>query len=247
MYLYIYDTFLNNKKFNKLLIEIETRLNDLGIKGRFSRISLLKNIDETIKEAVRSDIKTVVAVGDDTTLSKVINFSMNHDITVGFIPVVKNTKISSILGIPYGVKACDVLAQRIIRKIDIGKINNQYFLNNAEVEDENIVIKFNGFNVTPINGNTVNFCNLGLINNDYCNPSDGMLEVIITPHKKSGFFSQKGEVKKSIFPFTKIKVSSADSPVAIKVDNQNIIKTPAEIKIIPNKLKIITSSQRKFE
>jgi len=255
MYLYIYDTFLNDKKFNQILTKIESRLNDLDIKGKICRLNLLKNLREIIEDSVEGGVNTIVAVGDDTTFSKIINCVINQEVIIGYIPVNKKSKIAEILGIPINEQACDILAQRIIKKIDIARINNQYFVDSAEINPrlnrgQKIKIKFKNFEITPIKNNIIRFCNLGALadNQGYkCNPSDGYLETIITPISKKWLWQAKKIEKQSVFPFTKVKIMAVNNPIVIKVDEQSIIKTPAEIEIIPQKLKIIVGSQRKFD
>src|SRR3989344_7026326 len=132
MYLYLYDSFLNNKKFSNTLARIETRLTDLGIGGKICRISPLRNIKELILDEIRNGVKTVVVVGDDKTLNQIVNGVAKYDITVGLIPIGPDNRIAQTLGIPEGQKACDVLAARIIEKIDLGKINETYFLSGSE-------------------------------------------------------------------------------------------------------------------
>src|SRR3989339_1961009 len=140
MYLYIYDSFLNDKKYSDLLISIEKRLTDLGIKGKIARLSILKNMKEMIMDGVKEGVQTVVAIGNAQTFAKVINVVADLDVALGLIPVDNNNPIAKVLGIPPKVMACDVLASRIIKKIDLGKINNYYFLNTAQIENGDVTI-----------------------------------------------------------------------------------------------------------
>jgi len=100
MYLYVYDSFLNDKKYNSLLIKIEQRITDLGIKGRVAKLSILKNMKELISDAVKEGVETVVVAGDNQTFSKVINVIASLDVTLGIIPVVNNNNIAEVLGVP---------------------------------------------------------------------------------------------------------------------------------------------------
>ena len=38
MHVYIYDSFLNHKKFEKIIARIETRVTDLGLNGKINRL-----------------------------------------------------------------------------------------------------------------------------------------------------------------------------------------------------------------
>ena len=119
MYLYLYDSFLNNKKYSGLLAKIETRLTDLGIGGKIFRLSPLRNVTELMNDEVKSGIKTVVVVGNDKTTSTIINLAAQLSVTLGIIPVGPDNKIAQILGINSPEEACNILAARKIEKVDL--------------------------------------------------------------------------------------------------------------------------------
>lgn len=246
MYLYIYDSFLNDKKYTDLLIKIEKRLTDLGIKGKIARLSILKNMKELITDGVKEGVQTVVAIGNAQTFAKVINVVADLDITLGFIPIDNNNEIAKVLGIPPKILACDVLASRIIKKIDLGKINNYYFVNTAQIENGDVTIEYNDFKIFP----TTEKSKITLYNfasrETNSSPVDGILEAVITPIQSNTFGRKK--IEHTILPFTKIKIASlAPEQVAILSDEQIIMKTPAEIIVVPEKLKVIVGSDRQFE
>jgi diacylglycerol kinase family enzyme len=119
MYLYIYDNFLTEKKYQTQLYRIENRLVDLGIKGRVIRLNILKNMAEVVEDGIKQGVKTVVVIGNDLSFSKIINIIADKDVTLGIIPVDDKSKIAKILGIPPLAAACEILAQRIVKKIDL--------------------------------------------------------------------------------------------------------------------------------
>jgi len=254
MYLYIYDSFLNNKKYSNVLIRIENRLADLDIKGKICRLNILKNMKEVIEDGVNQGIKTVVAVGDDLTFSKVVNIIAELDITLGLIPVNGKSKIAQILGIPNDEYACEVLAQRLIKRLDLGKINQQYFIDSATIASPAVTLEFDNYKISPISKNSlVSLCNLGFLTDNQTiykerlsNPADGFLEAVVAPLKGGIFNKLKGAVKQSIFPFTKIKITSQGEPATIIIDQQAVSKTPAEVTVAPKKLKVIVGSKRLF-
>jgi diacylglycerol kinase family enzyme len=248
MYLYIYDSFLNDKKYTDTLIKIEKRITDLGIKGKIARLSVLKNMKELITDGVKEGVHTVVAIGNAQTFAKVINVVADLDLTLGLIPVDNNNPIAKILGIPPRDLACDVLASRIIKKIDLGKINNHYFINTAEIENGDVVIEYNDFKVEPTTDEhkitLYNFATSGNISGS--SPADGILEAVIAPIKSTLFGKKK--IPFTVLPFTKIKIgSNQEEQVAILTDQQIIMKTPAEISVAPQKLKIIVGGERGFD
>lgn len=247
MYLYIYDSFLSQPKYESVLNAIERRVTDLDIKGKIARLTVLKNIKELVTDAVKGGVTTVVAIGDDQTFSKMINIVANLNVTLAIIPVITNSNIARALGIPPKELACDVLAARIIRKIDLGKINNYFFINSLEISNAKIRLDCDGYSLAPITElNQIRICNVCQHDiHTNSNPTDGVLEAVITP-VKSGFFSKK-VLQSTILPFTKIQINSPEEGVSIITDQQVILKTPAEIIIAPKKLKVIVGSNREFE
>lgn len=254
MYLYIYDTFLNDKKYSPLLSKIESRLADLEIKGKISHLNILKNMDEIVNDGIKQGVETVVAVGDDQTFSKIVNIIADKEVTLGIIPINDDSKIAQILGIPAGEAACDVLAQRLIRKLDLGKINHQYFLDSATIYNPDITIHFDKFQISPTTRHAiVSLCNLGFLTanqtiyqNKVSIPNDGLLEAVIAPLKK-GFFSKVKQInKQSVFQFKKIKITSKGEPATVTIDQQAVFKTPIEVSVAPQKLRVIVGSKRLF-
>lgn len=247
MYLYIYDSFLSDKKYTDLLVKIEKRVTDLGIKGKVARLSVLKNLKEMVNDGVKEGVETIVAIGNAQTFAKVINVVADLDVTLGFIPIDNNNHIAKMLGVPPKVLACDVLASRIVKKIDLGKINNYYFVNTAEIENGEVSIEYNDFKIYPTTEkNKITLHNFAADSVSNASPVDGILEAVITPIQ-SGFFGKK-KIENTILPFTKIKIGSqAEEQIAILTDEQVIMKTPAEIKVVPEKLKVIVGSDRAFD
>ncbi|MAF13505.1 MAG: hypothetical protein CMI53_01255 [Parcubacteria group bacterium] len=254
MYLHLYDSFLNNKKYNSFLAKIETRLTDLGIGGKIFRLSPLRNIGELLTEEVRNGIKTIVVVGNDKTFSQIINLAAQFNTAVGYIPVGAENKIATILGIPSQEDACNVLAARIIEKIDLGKVNNTYFLSSITVSGGQVTIECEDkFKVTPQNHNEISICNLRPLlvaapgQGSYFNPQDGLLEILIKP-LASGFsqiFKKTTSANSSVIPFKKISIRSRDS-LPVVTDGQKILKTPVKIEIVPKKLRVIVGKNRMF-
>jgi len=253
MYLYIYDSFLNQKKYVALLNRVENRLADLEIKGKICRLNILKNMNEVIEDGIKQGVKTVVAIGNDLTFSKVVNIIAEMDVTLGIIPVDGKSKIAEILGVPEGEKACDVLAQRLIKKIDLGKINHQYFIDSATITNADAILDFEKFKISPTSKKSIiSICNLGFLTTNQSIykqrisiPTDGLLEAVIEPIKET-FFSKNRNANQSIFPFKKILIGSKAEPVTVTIDQQAIFKTPVKVSIAPKKLKIIVGNKRLF-
>lgn len=83
----------------------------------------LKTID-----AVNNGVKLVIAIGGDGTVNQVINALAFTDVCLGIIPNGTGNLLATTLGIPLDVnKALEIIFEGTKKKIDLGKINNQYF------------------------------------------------------------------------------------------------------------------------
>jgi len=257
MYLYLYDTFLQNKKHAATLARVETRLTDLGIGGKIYRLSPLRNVAELVAEEVRNGIKTIVVVGNDKSISQVVNYVARYDVALGIIPVGQPNEIAKILGIAEGEDACSVLAARKIERIDVGKINATHFLSSVTVEGSDVTIECDErYIVTPQSFHArITICNLRPlfahnVPGRYFNPKDGLLEILIQPSAvaESGWrrlFSRPTTLRESIIPFSKVVIRSKKS-VPIVTDGQRVLKTPVKIEVAPKRLRIIVGKTRLF-
>ena len=220
-------------------------------------MTLLKSLREVISDAIKKGATTIIAVGNDDTVSKIINFLPNLSVTLGIVPLGDNNAIATSLGIPQGVDACDVLSSRIIEHIDVGKANDCYFISSLSVPSQKeVVFDWGAYQVRPINERgQITICNFStssdLANNAMrksCNPHDGILEAIFKAPEERGWWSwsKKQYSSASVFPFTKIKIKCSTECLPIVADGQTTIKTPVTVEVIPKKLKLIVGKNRMF-
>lgn len=91
----------------------------------------------------RNDLKAVVAVGGDGTLFEVINGLVRSTIPIGYIPNGTGNDYGRQMNISAEpLKALQRILDYNIRKIDIGRINNHYFVNVASMGFDAEVVKF---------------------------------------------------------------------------------------------------------
>ncbi len=257
MYYYIYDSFLSDRKYSASLERVEARLMSLGINGRIEKMTLLKSLREVISDAIKKGASTIVAVGNDETVSKIINFLPNLSVTLGIIPFGDNNAIATSLGIPKEENACDILSSRIIEHIDVGKANDCYFISSLTVPaQKEVVFDWGTYQVKPISDQSqITICNFNT-NDDFskksmgksCNPHDGILEAIFKTPEEHGWFSfaKKTYSTASVFPFTKIKIKCSAECLPVIADGQTTIKTPVTVEVVPKKLKLIVGKNRMF-
>ena len=100
MNIFIYDSFLNQKKYNSLLARLETRITDLELNGKIFRLSPTINVQEIINNELKRGAKTIIAVGNNKLVNQVINSLAGSDIPLGIIPIGEdNNDIAKSLGI----------------------------------------------------------------------------------------------------------------------------------------------------
>jgi hypothetical protein len=197
MYYYLYDTFLSDKKYERVLDRIKTRLLDLDIQGKHERLSLLKNSDDLIRTEVKRGMKTIIMVGNDQTLLKVVDTVAKHDVTLGIIPIGPDNHIAETLGIPMEEKSCDVLAARKVAKFDLGQANDVYFLTALTVRKniDRLAVSHQGYKVIPKHQcKEVGIYNFNIAGKgqrdrkmDKVHPKDNLLDLVIkSEHEDSG-------------------------------------------------------------
>ena len=241
-YSIIYDLFINNNKYSKQTEQIERELLKLDIKAKINKLSLLNSLQAITKENVQQKIKTLIVVGDDTTFTNILDIVVPSTIVLGFIPIGNNNKISKMFGINDYMEACHIISQRIIKKINVGKINNFYFLENVTInpekkpftlscDDDSFKINFqNNFQLIQIKNK------LGI---NETNNNKIILEIV--PNKTNQFFSlNKTHYLNTKIPLKKIIIKSEES-IPLLIDSTKIIKTPVIIQASPEKLNLIVN------
>jgi diacylglycerol kinase family enzyme len=249
MYLYIYDDFVQDPKLEREVSLVETRLTDLGISGRIARLALFRDAKELIYDEVRSgEITTIVALGNDGTFRKVLDAASDYGIALAIIPIgSSNHHVSSILGFPASVEACDVLSARIIEELDVGEIDGRRFIGTATIKTfSQSTIQMDGMYqiVTPGQG-TIEARNLELSDAEVraANPVTGRLDLAIRPSSKGWFSRTRHEA--SIIPFRHAHIRS-NKPMVISVDGKENEAMETTINIFPQRLRVVIGKERKF-
>lgn len=248
-YFYLYDSYLQDRSYATTLIKFETTLTDLGIQGKVGRLTLLKSVKDLVESAIRDGADTIVAVGNDITLSQVAQTVIKHPkVTVGFIPLGSQHQIiSSILGIPLGILACHVLSSRIIEELSVGKVNNQYFLQSIILKGTPTLECERSFEVTLEYPHVVRICNLDRSDNltAAAPPRRGELLALLTPSPARGFRLFKHlPTKASALPIHELRVDSSTEELPLVVDNYRTLKTPVTITTASQRLRMIVGKKR---
>lgn len=257
MYYYIYDTFLSDPRYEKVIDRIKTRLLDLDIQGKHEKLTLLKSIDELIQDEVKRGVSTVIVVGNDQTFFKVIDIVAKNDLTLGLIPIGPNNNLAKSFGIKVEEEACEVLSARKVVKMDLGRFDNQYFFSSLKITKNlpRLSIQKDNFKVIPkpecIEVDIYNFyyeVNEKDLDQELINYSaqDREMELVIKKKRKNRQWFKKSERKyfiDTIIQGNKFKIESFEY-LPVTVDGFKIVKTPLEVEIVPNKLKLIVGRDR---
>lgn len=110
--------------------KIHDKMKASGFKYSISISGYEGHVETIAKEAVEELYTDVVAVGGDGTVLETFNGIFNNNINLGIIPAGTGNDFAKMLGISKNIdKALDKIVEGKTKKIDIGIVNNKYFLN----------------------------------------------------------------------------------------------------------------------
>lgn len=245
-YLYFIDSRLTtNQKTEETLIGLEKNTVELGINGPIIRLNPLKSIRDALESRVSQGVQTIVGVGGDSLFFDLLDFVCDKTISLGMIAL-NDAPILKKLGIPYGLAGCRTIAQRIVRLIDCGKINQKYFFSSTAVPADFQVVLDRRFSlrVEPDHRVLNQNMRLSVVNIDFNQTpphQSGRLRLQIVSESKK-LFGAKTQTAGS-FSFTELKITGqSDNPIV--ADGQKSFKPPVEIIAAPKALKMIVGKAR---
>lgn len=245
MNVFIYDDFLNKSRYRRALGKIEIRLTDLGLNGKIIRLGTIKNVKEVIQAEVRNGAKNIIAVGDNSTVNKVVSALISNkaydffqkEILFSIIPIGDNNSIASSLGIRKGEESCNIILARRIKTIDLAWAGKTIFLGKAELNtssaeieiDENYKIEIaKNINVQILNiADQKNLPNISKIN-----PKDKKLNIVINKGKDKTFIATNN-----------IQIYGSGELI---LDSSQVEPLPVKLGILNQKLNIIVGKDRSF-
>ncbi|MDO8667982.1 MAG: diacylglycerol kinase family protein [bacterium] len=251
MNIFIYDSFLNQKKYDRLLARIETRITDLGLNGKISRSSLMRNIGETVKNELKRGAKTIIAVGNNKTISQIIGLLVGSSVPLAIIPIgEENNDIARGLGIESVDQACDILSARLLARLDLGLANQNYFLSDATIENQGTVVDMSdNYTIEATKTGLIHVLNLAnakikLPPKVKILPDDGVLELVISAQSKKNLFSKSARGDQSIFKIKKVIINNPKAQLIL--DGSISMPTPATITVVKQGLNVIVGKSRNF-
>lgn len=259
MYIYIYDNFVNQKKYDSVLAKIETRITDLGLNGKIVRLGIMSSFSDTIRNEVKKGAKTLVVVGNDKTLNNAVNIlakisaenNLNISLPLGFIPIgKKDNLIAPFLGLDFEENACDMLSARRIERLDLGLANNNHFLTSAVISTAGTIIEIDKtYSIEISESGEINIINLptaeDISEKLNINAKDNSLDLYIKTKPSGKIFSAfKNNCEQSLFSFQKIKISNSKTPM--NIDYSTEISCPVQIELAKEKIDLIVGKNRSF-
>ncbi len=254
MYVYLYDNFLRQKRYDAVVKATETRLTDFGIAGKIIRLQNFTDSRAIIEDEIKKGATAVVIVGNDTTFGHVLSRSATCETLFGFLPIGEENTIAEVLGIPVGVDACNILSRRRKVKLDVGWFNNRYFVSRLHIPPSRIEVEYDEqFKVSAKNKMELVVCNLQPFEwkdirseaRHVIHPQDGKLEAFLRPVTRVGWFGKKVYEEPSIFPFQEMIVS-AKAPFVVEADGKQSKETKIKIKLARKRIEMIVGKERRF-
>jgi diacylglycerol kinase family enzyme len=254
MYVYLYDDFLRQRYFSKLVKAMEISLTDYGMTGKILRIHNYNDVRSLVEDEIKRGAKTVVIVGNDKTIGHVLSRCASLPCVFGFIPLGTENTIAAVLGIPIGIAACEIISKRRRALLDVGLVNSRFFISQLRVSPAHIQVKYDErFTVSGENFLEVVVCNLQPLivssvssgQHDYIvHPQDGKLEAYVKPLTKRWWGGYKFE-ESSIFPFETMEIT-AHEPFTVYIDGNMFKEVRLLIKLADHKIDMIVGKYRKF-
>jgi len=130
----IYNPTSGRESFKKELPNVLERLEVAGYETSAHATTSEGDATEAAKTAVEREFDLIVAAGGDGTINEVINgmAEQEHRPKLGIIPTGTTNDFARALHIPRSIeKAVDVIVDGSPKALDIGKVNEQYFMNIA--------------------------------------------------------------------------------------------------------------------
>ncbi|TDT60888.1 YegS/Rv2252/BmrU family lipid kinase [Fonticella tunisiensis] len=128
----IYNPYSGDRSFRYELDQVLERMQAGGYELTIHRTMSVEDIYNTLK--VSNDYDCILASGGDGTINHVINAMLKNgvDLPVGILPSGTANDFGGHIGIPKNIgKACDIITGGKISRIDLGIINDRYFVNVA--------------------------------------------------------------------------------------------------------------------
>lgn len=128
----IYNNNSGNRSFKNELDTCIKILQEAGYDINIFRSCTVNDIGTHLQQLNKNEFDTIVSAGGDGTLNVIVNYMMKNNIKskLGIIPAGTANDFARHLKIekPYK-KAAEIIANGKTIKVDVGKVNNEFFIN----------------------------------------------------------------------------------------------------------------------
>lgn len=106
-----------------------------GVNVKILKLTDGASITELARSAVQEDYDVIVAGGGDGTINAVASALVGHPLTrLGILPLGTLNHFARDLGIPFDLtQAVEIICTGYSESVDVGAVNDQYFLNNSSI------------------------------------------------------------------------------------------------------------------
>lgn len=227
MYYYIFESPKSSQE-RQLFEKIRDMAREFGIAGEITQSSPARTPEELAMMGVEKSYSTIVAIGSDThinkIISKIISTNPNYPFALGIIPTDSESSLARRWHYKSVEEACETLKYRRVQRFNLGYLeSNKYFLTSAFIYSKNPV----KFHIETEKWNAYMDANLIQVF------SDLTFKVERIEMEKSKFKStynwlmgkQSEKVDRSIFKARTLKISG-EKVCPVYVGNEIVAKTP---------------------
>jgi diacylglycerol kinase (ATP) len=129
---FIVNAAAGNGKSGKKINTIIRLLNEKQIPFEMELTKWRNHAEELAQQAVKEGFGKIIAVGGDGTLHEIVNGLMQtgENVKLGILPEGGGNDYAKNFSIPHDINQClEIFLRDKIRKVDVGKIGNQFFIN----------------------------------------------------------------------------------------------------------------------
>lgn len=130
----IYNPTSGREAFKKELADVLSKLEEAGYETSAHATTCEGDATKAARIAVERGFDIIIAAGGDGTINEVIcgMAEQENRPKLGIIPVGTTNDFARALGIPRDIqKAVNIILEDRVRKLDIGRVNDHYFMNIA--------------------------------------------------------------------------------------------------------------------
>jgi diacylglycerol kinase family enzyme len=264
MFAYFIDDWVYTKAKRKL-DRLDLLITQHAVSGRKIRLNRLIDFSSSIKESIGQGAKTLVAVGNDTTASRLLNHVVHHKdekagnehalFSFAYVPIEQGSKIGTALGLSTLTESIRALAAHRTKIIDLGVLNDRHYFITAAVFPKKASLAFLSYSVSSLHReHQISVCNAniyaqegpGAQEDKRFNTTDGILEAVIA-HRPArslrdrllGRKQQQPFVAESIFPVRAITIKGRQKTMTVIADAEKQLTAPIEVKVAPKALQVV--------